>query len=100
MVVTPPIGLMVPQLPAYATSFDSGGKTYLYERLTTQVCSACAACGGPQGREDLVVREWICGGCGAWHDRDINSAINILVSGRNGGLRKTEIPSLSGRGRR
>jgi len=56
------------------------------ERLTTQVCSACGACGGPKGREDLVVREWICGGCGARHDRDINSAINILVSGRNVGL--------------
>jgi transposase len=66
------------------------------ERLTTQVCSACAARGGPQGREDLVVREWICGGCGAWHDRDINSAINILVSGRNVGLQQTEIPSLQG----
>jgi IS605 OrfB family transposase len=64
------------------------------ERLTTQVCSACGARGGPQGREDLVVREWTCGGCGAWHDRDINSAINILVSGRNVGLRKTEISSL------
>ena len=64
------------------------------ERLTTQVCSACGARGGPQGREDLVVREWICGGCGAWHDRDINSAINILVSGRNVGLQWTEIPSL------
>ena len=64
------------------------------ERLTTQVCSACGARGGPQGREDLVVREWICGGCGAWHDRGINSAINILVSGRNVGLRKTEIPSI------
>jgi IS605 OrfB family transposase len=63
------------------------------ERLTTQVCSACAARGGSQGREDLVVREWICGGCGAWHDRDINSAINILASGRNVGLQWTEIPS-------
>jgi Putative transposase DNA-binding domain len=63
---------------------------------TTQVCSACGARGGPQGREDLVVREWICGSCGAWHDRDINSAINILVSGRNVGLPGTEIPSLQG----
>ena len=66
------------------------------ERLTTQVCSACGARGGPKGREDLVVRDWICGGCGAWHDRDINSAINILVSGRNVGLRVTGIPSLRG----
>lgn len=66
------------------------------ERLTTQVCSACGARGGPKGREDLVVRDWTCGGCGAWHDRDINSAINILVSGRNVGLQRTEIPSLQG----
>jgi len=65
------------------------------ERLTTQVCSACGACGGPKGREDLVVREWVCGGCGVRHDRDINSAINILVSGRNVGLQGTEIASLS-----
>ena len=63
------------------------------ERLTTQVCSACGACGGPKGREDLVVRDWICGGCGTRHDRDINSAINILVSGRSVGLQKTEILS-------
>ncbi|MDE2052041.1 MAG: transposase [Gammaproteobacteria bacterium] len=64
------------------------------ERFSTQVCSACAARGGPQGREGLVVREWSCSGCGARHDRDINSAINILFSGRNVGLRWTEIPSL------
>ncbi len=64
------------------------------ERFTTQVYSACGARGGPQGREDLVVREWVCSGCGAWHDRDINSAINILVSGRNVGLQSTGIPSL------
>lgn len=30
MVVAPPIGLIVPNLPAFATSFDSDGKTYLY----------------------------------------------------------------------
>ena len=67
------------------------------ERFSTQVCSACGVRGGPQGREDLVVREWSCSGCGARHDRDINSAINILFSGRNVGLHQTEIPSLRGR---
>ena len=66
------------------------------ERFSTQVCSECGARGGPQGREGLVVREWSCGGCGARHDRDINSAINLLVSGRNVGLRQTEIPSFQG----
>src|SRR5487761_433888 len=62
------------------------------ERFSTQVCSACGARGGPQGREGLVVREWVCNGCGARHDRDINSAINILISGRNVGLKRAEIP--------
>ena len=56
------------------------------ERFTTQVCSACGARGGPKGREDLAVRDWVCAECGIHHDRDINSAINILISGRNGGL--------------
>ncbi|HEV2269710.1 MAG TPA: DUF6515 family protein [Steroidobacteraceae bacterium] len=30
IVVAPPIGLIVPNLPAFATSFDSAGKAYLY----------------------------------------------------------------------
>jgi len=30
IVVAPPIGLIVPNLPAFATSFDSAGKPYLY----------------------------------------------------------------------
>lgn len=30
IVVAPPIGVVVPQLPAFVTSFDSAGKTYLY----------------------------------------------------------------------
>jgi putative transposase len=29
------------------------------ERFTTQVCSGCGSPGGPQGREGLVVRDWI-----------------------------------------
>lgn len=70
------------------------------ERFTTQVCSGCGALGGPQGREGLVVRDWRCSECAIQHDRDINSAINILVSGRNAGLQLTEIPALGGRGRR
>lgn len=30
IVVAPPIGVVVPRLPAFATSFDSAGKSYLY----------------------------------------------------------------------
>jgi len=59
------------------------------ERFTTQVCSGCGAVSGPKGIEHLGVRDWVCCECGACHDRDINSAINILVSGRKVGLRLT-----------
>jgi len=48
------------------------------ERLTTRTCSDCGSISGPKGREGLVVREWRCSDCGAVHDRDVNSAINIL----------------------
>jgi putative transposase len=49
------------------------------ERFSTQTCSACGARGGPQGREGLVVRAWVCGSCGALHDRDTNAALNLLL---------------------
>ena len=64
------------------------------ERFSTQVCSGCGAVSGPKGIPHLGVRDWNCVECGVQHDRDINSAINILVSGRNAGLRLTEIPVL------
>ena len=52
------------------------------ERFTTQDCSTCLARGGPQGQKGLGIREWTCASCGAAHDRDINSAKNILRLGR------------------
>lgn len=48
------------------------------ERYTTQTCSECGCLGGPKGRKGLAVREWMCGECGAVHDRDVNAARNIL----------------------
>ncbi|GGA43840.1 hypothetical protein CYANOKiyG1_62510 [Okeania sp. KiyG1] len=42
---------------------------------TTQKCSCCGFKGG---KKELGVREWTCLNCGAFHDRDINAAINIL----------------------
>lgn len=67
------------------------------ERYTTQTCSCCGSRdGSPKGVKGLRVRDWVCGGCGVAHDRDINSAINILFSGRSAGLRVTEIPQPPG----
>jgi IS605 OrfB family transposase len=48
------------------------------ERFTTQTCSDCGSISGPKGLKGLVMREWTCQ-CGAAHDRDINSARNILL---------------------
>jgi transposase len=67
------------------------------ERYTTQTCSCCGCrTGSPRGVKGLRVREWECEACGVLHDRDTNSAINILRSGRNVGLQQTEIPALQG----
>jgi putative transposase len=64
------------------------------ERWSTQVCSGCGAISGPKGIAHLGVRAWVCVDCGCEHDRDLNSAINILCSGRNAGLQLTESPGL------
>jgi len=51
------------------------------EAYSTQTCSACDARSGPKGLKGLGIREWICPSCGVAHDRDINSARNILARG-------------------
>jgi IS605 OrfB family transposase len=50
------------------------------ERNTSRACSCCGALTGPKGVNGLRVRFWICTGCGAAHDRDLNAARNILTA--------------------
>ena len=40
----------------------------------------CCVCGVIDGPKPLDVREWECQSCGAWLDRDYNSAVNFLVA--------------------
>jgi IS605 OrfB family transposase len=51
------------------------------ERFSSQVCSSCGDLpdSRPRGIADLGIRRWICSGCGAEHDRDVNAALNILA---------------------
>jgi len=48
------------------------------ESLSSRVCSSCHAKTGPKGIAELGIRSWVCAECGVSHDRDINSARNIL----------------------
>jgi transposase len=72
------------------------GATYVEvdEKGSTQRCSECGTLGGPKGIAALGVREWICAACGTLHDRDLNAAHNLVLSGQNAGLRLTESPAL------
>lgn len=52
------------------------------EAYTTQTCSCCSSrCSSLKGRAGLGMREWQCMECGTLHDRDVNSALNILALG-------------------
>lgn len=56
------------------------------ESFSTQTCSRCGAIpdSSPKGRAGLGIRGWVCGGCGAVHDRDVNAARVILARGLAG----------------
>lgn len=64
------------------SNFNNNKINYLEvdEKYTTQECSNCHALTGPKGRAGLGIRVWTCA-CGTSHDRDVNSAINILERG-------------------
>lgn len=63
--------------------YKSAGYIEVDENFTTQTCSGCGSIAGPKGHAGLNKRQWDCDGCGASHDRDVNSAINILRLGRS-----------------
>ncbi len=66
---------------SYKASRHSASFLEVDEKFTTQTCCGCGSIAGPKGYAGLNERQWICGGCGACHDRDVNSAVNILRLG-------------------
>ena len=61
---------------------DSAGVLFeeVNEAFFTQTCSSCGSLPDSRPRDiaGLGVREWTCSDCGAHHDRDLNTAWNIL----------------------
>lgn len=62
------------------------------ERNTTRTCHSCKSLTGPKGLDGLRIRVWTCRVCGDTHNRDENSAKNILEVGH--GLLAVGIPCL------
>ena len=52
------------------------------ERNTSRACFSCGALTGPKGINGLRERLWTCNGCGATHDRDVNSSRHSRAAGR------------------
>lgn len=47
----------------------------------------CSACGIVKESLALSEREWVCGSCGAKHNRDVNAAINIALEAARNAVR-------------
>ena len=71
---------MLKRMLQYKGEYAGRSVEIVNERGTTRACSNCSAPTGPSGLRQLAVREWTCRACGVTHDRDINSARNILGS--------------------
>ncbi len=72
---------MLKQMLLYKGEHAGRSVRVVNERNTTRGCSNCCALTGPRGLRHLAVRTWVCVQCGVLHDRDVNSARNILASG-------------------
>jgi IS605 OrfB family transposase len=72
---------MLKQMLRYKGEYAGRSVQVVDERNTTRACSNCGSLSGPKGLRQLAVRAWVCVRCGVSHDRDVNSARNILASG-------------------
>lgn len=69
------------QMIAYKSSACGRQFKEVDSRNSTKTCSCCGSLSGPTGLAGLSVRDWTCSACGSHHDRDINAAINTLMTG-------------------
>lgn len=69
------------QMLSYKMPKSGGIYVEVDSKFSTKTCNKCRSQSGPTGFTGLSVRSWVCGGCGAVHDRDVNAAINTLIAG-------------------
>lgn len=64
---------------------EDRGKVYIQLDQFTPTSIVCSNCGAYHKDivNDMSVRKWTCLDCGVTHDRDLNTAINILHIGYN-----------------
>ena len=61
---------------------ERAGKNLIIVDKWLPSSQGCSECGYINSEvKDLSIRKWKCPNCGAWHDRDINAAKNILEFG-------------------
>jgi transposase len=72
---------MLKQMLQYKGEHAGRSVLIVNERNTSRACSNCGSFTGPKGLKQLAVRSWVCANCGELHDRDVNSARNILTTG-------------------
>lgn len=53
------------------------GRTFIQVNRFYPSSKLCHDCGRKYAGLKLSEREWVCEDCGAWHDRDINAALNV-----------------------
>lgn len=63
---------------------------------STKTCSSCGVI--QEGKIPLSIRSWVCPDCGAFHDRDVNAAINLKPLGTGSPeVTLVEMEALAGR---
>jgi putative transposase len=62
----------------YKALAHGAGYEEVNESFSTRDCSFCKSETGPKGVADLGIRSWVCSECRVLHDRNVNSALNIL----------------------